>query len=225
MEKVFESLKSMLPGLWHGEGFAQYPTIQDTVYTEELRFTPDSDKQVILYTQKSWYKNDTENNAKTVFWDTGFIIYKQETIQLISAQSGGRAEVYRLVNNTEDTFTFNCIQIMNDNKTITSRRILTIKNDRLDYQLNMSTHQTTHFQNHLSASLTKAENLEYTKSVKAFLLTQTASGPSEGIEVNRWKKIPAPIGIGYFLLPADQRDLQSRVSARREPVTKLSIPG
>jgi UTP:GlnB (protein PII) uridylyltransferase len=159
MEKVFESLKNMLPGLWHGSGFAQYPTIQDTGYTEELRFISDNDKQAILYMQKSWYKNDTENNSKTVFWDTGFIIYKEETIQLISAQSGGRAEIYHLAINTENAFTFNCVQITNDNKTITSQRIFTIKNNRLDYQLNMSTHQNTNFQNHLSASLTTAGNV------------------------------------------------------------------
>jgi hypothetical protein len=157
MEKVFELLKSILPGLWQGEGFAQYPTIQDTGYTEELRFTPDKDKQVILYTQKSWYKNDTENDGKTVFWDTGFIIFKDEVIQLISAQSGGRAEVYHMVNNTTSTFTFNCVQIINDNKTITSQRIFTVNDARLDYQLNMSTHQNDHFQNHLSASLVRAE--------------------------------------------------------------------
>ena len=67
-----------------------------------------------------------------------------------------------------------------------------------------------YFENQGSATtLTKAENLEYAKSVRAFLLAQTASGTTEGIEVNRWKKIPAPIGIGYFFLP----------------VTKLSIPG
>jgi len=50
-----------------------------------------------------------------------------------------------------------------------------------------------YFENQGSATtLTKAENLEYTRSVRAFLLAQAASGPSEGIEVNRWKKITRP---------------------------------
>ncbi|HTD99647.1 MAG TPA: FABP family protein [Mucilaginibacter sp.] len=158
MEQVFELLKNKLTGTWSGEGFAAYPTIEPTGYTEELTFKPDTDKQVIHYVQKAWYKNDTESNSKTVFWDTGFILYKEENIQLISAQSGGRAEVYRLSDHNEDTFTFNCVQIMNDNKTITSQRIFIVKNEHLDYQLNMSTHQNTNFQNHLTASLTKAAN-------------------------------------------------------------------
>jgi len=157
MKTVFELLKSTLPGLWCGEGFAQYPTIRNTAYTEELRFVPNKDKQVILYTQKSWYKNHTENDKKTVFWDTGFIICKDEVIQLISAQSSGRAEVYLLISNTTNTFTFNCVQIINDNKTTVSQRIFTINDAWLDYQLNMSTQQNTQFQNHLSASLAKVE--------------------------------------------------------------------
>lgn len=157
MENVFELLRNKLPGLWHGEGFVQYPTIENTWYTEKLTFTPDNDKQVILFTQKSLYKNDTENNGKTVFWDTGFIIYKEGTIQLISAQSGGRAEVYQLANIAEHTFTFTCLNIINDNKTITSQRIFTIENNRLSYKLDMSTHYNNHVQNHLSATLMKTE--------------------------------------------------------------------
>jgi hypothetical protein len=159
MEKVFESLKSTLQGLWRGEGFAQYPTINATGYTEELSFLPDKDKQVILYTQKTWYKNNNGNNGKTVFWDTGFIIFKDGTIRLISAQAVGRAELYCLIHNTADTFTFNCTQIINDDKTITSQRIFAITNGRLNYQLNMSTQQNVNFQNHLSASLVKVEDL------------------------------------------------------------------
>jgi hypothetical protein len=157
MEKVFGSLKILLAGAWRGEGYAKYPTIEDTGYTEELIFNPDTDKPAIHYSQKSWYKNDTENNSKTVFWDTGFIIYKDEKILLISAQSGGRLETYHLSSHNEDTFTFNCVQIMNDNKTITSQRIFSIIKNQLNYKLNMSTHQNTHFQNHLTASLKKSD--------------------------------------------------------------------
>jgi hypothetical protein len=156
MEQVFESLKNVLTGTWHGEGFAKFPTIKPTGYTEELIFTPDTDKQVILYIQKAWYKNGTPNNSKTAFWDTGFIIVNKEgNIQWVSAQSGGRTEIYRLSNASGNNYTFDSEQIANDNKTIRSQRVFAITNDKLDYQLNMSTHQSADFQNHLKASLEK----------------------------------------------------------------------
>jgi hypothetical protein len=59
MEQAFEFLKNTLPGTWRGEGFSKFPTIEPTGYTEEITFTADADKQVIHYTQKAWYKNDT----------------------------------------------------------------------------------------------------------------------------------------------------------------------
>jgi hypothetical protein len=89
-----------------------------------------------------------------VFWDTGFIIVnKQGNIQWISAQSGGRTEVYGLSVVSGNDYTFEVEQIGNDPKTIRSQRIFTITNEKIDYQLNMNTYQSTTFQNHLAASL------------------------------------------------------------------------
>ncbi|HEY4196527.1 MAG TPA: heme-binding beta-barrel domain-containing protein [Mucilaginibacter sp.] len=156
MEQVFELLKNTLPGIWRGEGFAKFPSIEPTGYTEVIAFTTDTDKQVIHYAQKAWYKNDTPDNSKMVFWDTGFIIVnKQGNIQWISAQSGGRTEVYALFTVSGNNYVFDSEQIGNDPKTIRSQRVFTITNEKIDYQLNMSTHQSATFQNHLAASLKK----------------------------------------------------------------------
>lgn len=153
METQFATIKSLLEGEWRGEGFAKFPTIQDTCYTEVLIFTPDGDKDSIHYNQKTWYKNDTDDNAKTVFWDTGFILLKETKILLVSAQVGGRIETYELENFSNGRLTFNSIHIDNDPKTIRSQRILSVSKNELHYDLNMNTHQADNFQNHLTASL------------------------------------------------------------------------
>lgn len=153
MQTKFSEIKTLLKGEWRGDGFAKFPTIDNTNYTEVLSFTPDEDKDSIHYNQKTWYKNDTEKNGKTVFWDTGFILLKEGKILLVSAQVGGRIETFELENYSPDKLIFNSIKIDNDPKTIRSQRILNINKNELNYELNMSTHQAREFQNHLSASL------------------------------------------------------------------------
>jgi len=155
MKEIFEALKNNLKGNWRGEGFAKYPTIQSTFYTEALEFEPDEFKDAIYFNQKASYKNNTEKNGQTVFWDAGFIVLKEERILLSSAQIGGRTETYELQNFINDQFIFNTINIQNDPKTITSQRIFKIKDNVLEYELNMSTHQNEHFENHLKAELNK----------------------------------------------------------------------
>ena len=160
MRQLFSLIKTLLPGEWSGEGFAKFPTIDNTAYTEEWIFTADPDKDAIHFNQHTKYKNDTEHNGHTVFWDTGFILLnKEEKILLISAQVGGRTETYELQSPPAgDKLVFDSIDIENDPKTIRSQRILhIIGEDTLEYELNMATHQATTFQNHLAATLKKVE--------------------------------------------------------------------
>ena len=105
--------------------------------------------------QKTWYKNETLNNGKTVFWDTGFILLKDELVLLVSAQGGGRVETYELTAQDNGRFEFNARLISNDSKMRRSQRILQISQVQLDYALNMSTNEASVFQNHLKASLRK----------------------------------------------------------------------
>src|ERR1700712_4263087 len=140
MKQEFTRLKSRLAGTWNGEGFAKFPTIDNTDYTETWIFEPDSDKMAIRYKQKTRYKNSTPDNGKTVFWDTGFIILKEDKILLVSAQVGGRVETYELSDFADDQLTFNSLTISNDNKTIHSQRVIHLSEANLSYELNMSTH-------------------------------------------------------------------------------------
>jgi hypothetical protein len=154
MKEIFENMKKLFAGKWAGEGFAKYPTINNTAYTEELEFIPDKYKDAIFFSQKTWYKNNTANNGHTVFWDTGFIILKDDKITLCSVQVGGRMETYSLSDTAGNNFTFNSFSILNDAKTIISQRIFISDGERLHYKLNMAT-QAASFQNHLTADLKK----------------------------------------------------------------------
>jgi len=155
MKEIFETLKRNLKGVWKGEGFARYPTIQSAFYTEVVEFKPDEFKDAVHFDQQTRYKDKEDKTGQTVFWDTGFILLKEEKILFVSAQISGRTETYELEQFTNNQFTFNAISIQNDPKTIVSQRVIKIENDLLEYELNMSTHQNEHFENHLSAKLNK----------------------------------------------------------------------
>ena len=156
MKEVIQRLKTVLSGSWEGEGFARYPTIDDTAYTEQTEFTPDKDKDAIFYSQKTWYKNNTEKNGHTVFWDCGFIFLKEDRILLHSVQIGGRMEAYELTEYDRERFVFNTVSITEDPKATQSQRIFVPHADHIHYELNMATH-AAEFQNHLVADLWKRE--------------------------------------------------------------------
>jgi hypothetical protein len=155
MKTTIDRLKKLLAGKWLGEGFAKFPTIANTAYAEQTEFKPDEYKDLIFFAQKTWYKNDTDKNGQTVFWDTGFILLKEDKILLHSVQIGGRIEQYELVQQTATSFTFNSSAILVDPKAIRSQRVFTIQDDHLYYELNMATHAVPEFQNHLKANLSR----------------------------------------------------------------------
>lgn len=155
MKETLLKMKTLFAGKWVGEGFAKFPTIDDTAYTEQLELIPDEYKDAIFYQQKTWYKNDTEKNGHTVFWDTGFILLKDEKILLHSVQVGGRMETYELAQAENGTFTFNSSAILNDPRSIRSQRIFTVGADNFHYEMNMATHEAD-FQNHLKADLVRS---------------------------------------------------------------------
>jgi len=156
MKETLLQIKKLFSGKWTGEGFAKFPTIDDTAYTERLEFIPDDYKDAVFFRQKTWYKNNTHKNGHTVFWDTGFIILKDKKIMLHSVQVGGRIETYELIDAVNQTFTFNSVDILHDIKTTRSQRVFTVSENNFHYELNMATH-AAEFQNHLKADLTKTD--------------------------------------------------------------------
>lgn len=157
MKETLLKIKELFAGKWAGEGFAKFPTIDDTAYTEQLEFIADEYKDAIFFRQKTWYKNDTNKNGHTVFWDTGFIILKEDKIVLHSVQVGGRIETYKLVETINNSFTFNSDAILQDPKATKSQKVFIINGDNFHYELNMATHAAD-FQNHLKADLKRLNN-------------------------------------------------------------------
>jgi hypothetical protein len=155
MQAIFVQLKSRLKGRWHGDGFAKYPTITSTNYSDELEFIPDENKDAIFFNEKSRYGKGSEKRGETLFWDTGFIVLKENKIFLLSAQVGGRVETYELTDYERGNFVFESVDIRNDEKTLRSQRIITFSGDILEYELNMETHQNRNFENHLTARFTR----------------------------------------------------------------------
>lgn len=156
MKETIQQIKQLFAGKWAGEGFAKFPTIDDTAYTEQIEFVPDEWKDAIFYHQKTWYKNDTDKNGHTVFWDAGFIILKDDKIVLHSVQVGGRMEMYELVQVNNNVFTFKSTSILVDPKATHSQRIFTIDKDNFHYEMSMETHAAA-FQNHLKADLKRSD--------------------------------------------------------------------
>ncbi len=155
MKETLTQIKKLFAGKWSGEGFAKFPTINNTAYQEQSEFIPDEYKDAVYFNQKTWYKNNTPQKGHTVFWDTGFILLKDDKIFLHSVQVGGRIEIYVLTESDESSFIFNSTGVLNDSKTIASQRIFTVSENNFQYELNMAMHDAS-FQNHLSANLKRA---------------------------------------------------------------------
>jgi nitrobindin-like protein len=172
MNIPFVEIRALLKGAWKGEGFAKFPAIESTGYTEKWTFIPDEDQNAIHYDQKTKYRNDTPNNGKTVFWDTGFILLKEDKILMVSAQIHGRTQIYALDDYSAGSLIFNSLNTENDPKTIRSQWIITIGKNSLHYEFNMSTHRAPEFQNHLSATLERIEAIELPSQEKKLWLQQ-----------------------------------------------------
>lgn len=154
MKETMQIMKTLFAGKWSGEGFAKFPAIDGTGYAETSEYIPDECKDAIFFRQHTWYKNKTEKNGRTVFWDTGFIILQEDKIVLHCVQIGGRMESYALTESTGNSFVFDSTSIEHDLKAIRSQRVYTITSDRFHYEMNMATH-AAEFQNHLQADLKK----------------------------------------------------------------------
>lgn len=53
MKETFLQMKKLFSGKWVGEGFAKFPTIEDTVYTENFECISDEYKDAIFFHQKT----------------------------------------------------------------------------------------------------------------------------------------------------------------------------
>lgn len=151
---------SFLVGTWKGNGAAQYPTIKTVEYSEELIFKQMEGFDVLQYEQKTWVESEKGNFNKSIFWDCGFIINKENNnLEFCSTQKSGRMEILsgKLIQPAEDFYevSFNSKAIYNDKNLIKSGRKFIFSNSSLQYELWMSISKNQNYDIHLKASLKK----------------------------------------------------------------------
>ena len=156
------SIKKLLPlsGVWVGKGLAEYPTIEKAEYSEELVFQANELFPVIHYEQKTWVKSEDGLFTKPIFWESGFIIEKENALlELCNVQKGGRMEILSGIikedPNTGFEIVFESVNIFNDEKTVRSGRKFIFYENTLKYELYMSTKKNFSFDLHLRANLSK----------------------------------------------------------------------
>ncbi|MCB0723806.1 MAG: FABP family protein [Ignavibacteriae bacterium] len=159
METVTSNLIPKLTpllGKWTGKGTAQFPTIDTTGYTEEMVFAKYDYNDVIHYEQKVLHNTDDERDGKLLHWEAGYILFKEGKLFLINSQSNGRVEVMEgevSTNGNELIAEFRSTLYGNDSKMISSSRRYTLKDDMLEYTLDMATSTAENPGNHLKCTL------------------------------------------------------------------------
>ena len=145
---------------WKGKGIAQYPTIQTVEYDEELTFQRNDEFPVLHYEQKTWIQNYGGLFEKPIFWESGFIIEKENLeFDLCNVQKNGRLEILigSIVGESKNHFEilFKSTDIFNDEQITKSGRNFTFTERELKYELFMSTNNYFRFDLHLKAVLAK----------------------------------------------------------------------
>ena len=147
-----------LAGAWAGNGHAQYPTIPEADYREELVFSSDGKNPFIHYVQRTWRIG--VGSEEPLFWESGFLIDRGNgTFEMASSQQSGRMEILRgnalAGPKREVALELNSVSIVNDDRMIRSQRIYHFRPGSLSYELRMSTKVNPTMDVHLRATLSK----------------------------------------------------------------------
>lgn len=158
----FNTVKLLLKGSWYGDGKARYPSIQEVGYIEEFKLEDFEELSVLRYEQKSWYTNDGTTKGDVVFWETGFWVFKDNQVKILSSQFSGRFEELILYS-TEKTESdseilfFESVNIIGDPRVVRSTRKYMLGENKISYQLDMEIQNHRILENHLSADLRKQQ--------------------------------------------------------------------
>ncbi len=149
---------SALEGSWHGRGSGKYPTIDSFEYEETLTFEPDARYPLIHYEQRTRLLPSGEPSH----WESGFIRPLDDgVIEVSNSQDGGRVEVLRgrLVDGEPLKLVVDSVVLDHDPRLVQTRRILTLRDGTLRYEVQMSTRTTPEprLQTHLEAVLSRVE--------------------------------------------------------------------
>jgi hypothetical protein len=149
---------SALEGIWRGRGSGNYPTIDSFEYDETLIFEPDASYPLIHYRQRTRLLPSGESSH----WESGFIRPLDDgVVEVSNSQDSGRVEVLRgrLDDGEPLRLVLDSVVLDHDPRLVQTRRILTLQNGTLRYEVQMSTRTTPEpvLQTHLEAVLSRAE--------------------------------------------------------------------
>jgi hypothetical protein len=157
MTEAVQQKLSLLHGTWEGSGQGKYPTIDAFEYSETTRFEFDARYPVVHYEQRT-----VLSDGEPSHWESGFVRWLEDgTVEMSSAQDGGRVEVLRgpLIE-LDDGFRLELESevLGHDDRLIRTSRVIELRGERLGYEMKMSTTttDTPEFQTHLSAELGRA---------------------------------------------------------------------
>ena len=146
-----------LTGKWRGFGMAVYPNIIPVSYSELLTCDYDKHKDLLSYSQFTQY-TDPERNGRTLHMESGFIRKSDSgVVELSNSQNNGRVEVMML----DDTdllaenihLVFRSKLFGNDPRMIISQREFIYSDNKLSYEMKMSTMKNTELTTHLKCEL------------------------------------------------------------------------
>ena len=146
-----------LVGRWSGEAHGHFPTIEPFRYRETLTIEQ-RDEDSLFYVQKAVRAMPSGAWAVS-HWESGFIrLLDDGTLDLVSAQSGGRTEVLRgtvEVFGSQLVIEFVSTAIANDPRLTCSSRRWELDGDTLRYSMAMSTTSVAALTPHLTAVLVR----------------------------------------------------------------------
>ena len=146
-----------LTGKWRGFDMAVYPNIIPVSYSELLTCDYDKHKDLLSYSQFTQY-TDPERNGRTLHMESGFIRKSDSgVVELSNSQNNGRVEVMML----DDTdllaenihLVFRSKLFGNDPRMIISQREFIYSDNKLSYEMKMSTMKNTELTTHLKCEL------------------------------------------------------------------------
>ncbi len=146
-----------LVGRFRGTGRGQFPTIVTFDYRETLELVRDRERPLIHYVQRAEHRHAGDSAWVPSHWESGFLRpVSERTVEMTSAQDGGRLEQLRLDVSVADgvlVLDGSSMALVNDPRLVRTHRRIELRGDRLSYRVSMATTRVAELTHHLEAQL------------------------------------------------------------------------
>jgi hypothetical protein len=154
-------LLATLAGQWQGQGVARYPTTATFDYNETLTFTAHESQPMLHYEQRTHKRPVGTTEFLPSHWESGFWrLTSPMTVEIASAQSGGRVEVLLgelTITTTGLRLSLTSQLLANDDRMVATARTFWLQGDTLKYAMAMSLQRVPELSPHLEATLYRVQ--------------------------------------------------------------------